>query len=51
MSAVLAMTIRCKPDILIQVLPIIKADPKYQGQETFPFVVWVVAQVFFFRIS
>nr|CAD1838169.1 unnamed protein product [Ananas comosus var. bracteatus] len=41
---VLAMTLRRKPDILISLLPKIRENSKYQGQEKLPLIVWVVAQ-------
>ncbi|KAF3328922.1 Transmembrane protein 214-A [Carex littledalei] len=44
MFAVLAMTLRRKPETLISILPKIKDNPKYQGQEKLPFIVWVIGQ-------
>ncbi|WOL09461.1 hypothetical protein Cni_G18214 [Canna indica] len=41
---VLAMTLRRKPDILISLLPKLRENPKYQGQEKLPVVVWAIAQ-------
>ncbi|KAL6848249.1 hypothetical protein ACP4OV_022377 [Aristida adscensionis] len=41
---VLAMTLRRKPDVLINVLPKITANNKYLGQEKLPIIVWVIAQ-------
>ncbi|KAG6516523.1 transmembrane protein 214-like [Zingiber officinale] len=41
---VLAMTLRRKPDILISLLPKLRDDQKYQGQEKLPVIVWVTAQ-------
>nr|XP_029121413.1 uncharacterized protein LOC105048428 isoform X2 [Elaeis guineensis] len=42
---VLAMTLRRKPDILINLLPTLRENPKYQGQEKLPVIVWAIAQV------
>lgn len=42
---VLAMTLRRKPDVLISLLPIIKENPKYQGQDKLPVTIWVITQV------
>ncbi|KAJ3694429.1 hypothetical protein LUZ60_009909 [Juncus effusus] len=44
MFVVLAMTLRRKPETLITLLPKIKENPKYQGAERLPFVIWVVGQ-------
>ncbi|KAJ4826700.1 hypothetical protein Tsubulata_023387 [Turnera subulata] len=41
---VLAMTLRRRPDLLINLLPIIMENPKYQGQDKLPVTVWVLAQ-------
>ncbi|PSS30044.1 Transmembrane protein like [Actinidia chinensis var. chinensis] len=41
---VLAMTLRRKPDALISLMPIIKENPKYHGQDKLPVTVWVIAQ-------
>lgn len=41
---VLAMTLRQKPDVLISLLPIIKENPKYQGQDKLPVTIWVITQ-------
>ncbi|KAI8536478.1 hypothetical protein RHMOL_Rhmol10G0260300 [Rhododendron molle] len=41
---VLAMTLRRKPEVLISLMPIIKENPKYQGQEKLPVTIWVIAQ-------
>ncbi|KAL9392045.1 hypothetical protein Peur_015965 [Populus x canadensis] len=41
---VLAMTLRRKPDVLIDLLPIISENPKYQGQEKLPVTGWMIAQ-------
>lgn len=44
---VLAMALRRKPDALISLLPTIKENPKYQGQDKLPVTIWVIAQVNF----
>lgn len=41
---VLAMVLRCKPDVLISLLPIMRENPKYQGQDKLPVTVWIIAQ-------
>ncbi|GFY87693.1 transmembrane protein [Actinidia rufa] len=41
---ILAMTLRRKPDVLISLMPIIKENPKYHGQDKLPVTVWVIAQ-------
>ncbi|KAF7129927.1 hypothetical protein RHSIM_Rhsim10G0176900 [Rhododendron simsii] len=41
---VLAMTLRRKPEVLISLMPIIKENPKYQGQDKLPVTIWVIAQ-------
>lgn len=43
---VLAMVLRRKPDVLISLLPLLKENSKYQGQDKLPALVWVIAQVF-----
>ncbi|KAK8917032.1 hypothetical protein KSP39_PZI022275 [Platanthera zijinensis] len=41
---VLAMTLRRKPDILVSLLPKLRDNPIYQGQEKVPVFVWIIAQ-------
>ncbi|XP_061338477.1 uncharacterized protein LOC133285282 isoform X1 [Gastrolobium bilobum] len=41
---VLAMVLRRKPDALTTVLPTLKENTKYQGQDKLPVVVWMIAQ-------
>ncbi|KAG6599904.1 uncharacterized protein LOC111447592 [Cucurbita moschata] len=41
---VLAMVLRRKPDVLIQVLPTIRENSKYQGQDKLPVLVWMIVQ-------
>ncbi|KAJ0241181.1 hypothetical protein HA466_0216270 [Hirschfeldia incana] len=40
----LAMVLRRKPDALTNVLPSLRENPKYQGQDKLPVVVWMMAQ-------
>ncbi|KAJ4869510.1 hypothetical protein Rs2_48932 [Raphanus sativus] len=40
----LAMVLRKKPDALTNVLPTVRENPKYQGQDKFPVIVWMMAQ-------
>ncbi|PSR88145.1 Transmembrane protein [Actinidia chinensis var. chinensis] len=42
--AVLAMVLRRKPDVLIGILPTLRENSKYQGQDKLPVIVWMVAQ-------
>ncbi|XP_057416104.1 uncharacterized protein LOC130710767 [Lotus japonicus] len=42
---VLAMVLRRKPDALITVLPTLRENAKYQGQDKLPVFAWMVAQV------
>ncbi|KAL5129237.1 Transmembrane protein 214-A [Glycine soja] len=44
MFVVLAMVLRRKPDVLISLLPILKENKKYQGQDKLPVIVWVITQ-------
>lgn len=41
----LAMVLRRKPDVLIGVLPALRENSKYQGQDKLPIIVWMIAQV------
>ncbi|KAI4307648.1 hypothetical protein L6164_030814 [Bauhinia variegata] len=41
---VLAIVLRRKPDVMINLLPLMKEDQKYQGQDKLPVNVWVIAQ-------
>ena len=41
---VLAMVLRRKPDVMINLLPTLKDNKKYQGQDKLPVTVWVIAQ-------
>lgn len=47
---VLAMVIRRKPDVMINLLPIMKESQKYQGQDKLPVIIWVIAQVTVFNM-
>ena len=40
-----ALVLRRKPDALTNVLPTLRENPKYQGQDKLPVVVWMMAQV------
>ncbi|XP_020570642.1 uncharacterized protein LOC110017848 [Phalaenopsis equestris] len=42
--AVLAMTLRRKPEVLISLLPKLRDDTQYQGQEKVPVIVWTISQ-------
>ncbi|KAK3016930.1 hypothetical protein RJ639_006919 [Escallonia herrerae] len=44
MFAVLAMVLRRKPDVLITLLPTLKDNAKYQGQDKLPVIVWMIVQ-------
>uniref|UniRef100_A0A2P2LD02 Uncharacterized protein MANES_15G131000 n=1 Tax=Rhizophora mucronata TaxID=61149 RepID=A0A2P2LD02_RHIMU len=41
---VLAMVLRRKPDVLVNLLPTLRESSKYQGQDKLPVVVWMIAQ-------
>ncbi|KAJ4973602.1 hypothetical protein NE237_006776 [Protea cynaroides] len=41
---VLAMILRRKPDVLISILPTLRENSKYQGQDKLPVIIWVIAQ-------
>lgn len=45
MFLALAMVLRRKPDVLVNLLPTLKENSKYQGQDKLPLIVWTVAQV------
>lgn len=45
MFVVLAMTLRRKPDVMISILPSLKNNPKYQGQEKLQLITWMISQV------
>lgn len=42
---VLAMVVRRKPDVLISVLPTLRENSKYQGQDKLPVYIWMIIQV------
>lgn len=42
---VLAMVLRRRPDILLQLSPMIKTEAQFQGQDRLPMFVWSIAQV------
>ncbi|EOA39878.1 hypothetical protein CARUB_v10008554mg, partial [Capsella rubella] len=39
-----AIVLRKKPDALTHILPILRENPKYQGQDKLPVTVWMIAQ-------
>lgn len=41
----LAMVLQRKPDALISVLPKMRENAKYQGQDKLPIFVWMIVQV------
>ncbi|KAK9277050.1 hypothetical protein L1049_006589 [Liquidambar formosana] len=41
---VLAMVLRRKPDVLVGLLPTLRENSKYQGQDKLPVIVWMIAQ-------
>jgi hypothetical protein len=41
----LAIVLRRKPDALISVLPTLRENTKYLGQDKLPVITWMVAQV------
>lgn len=47
---VLAMVLRRKPDVLINLLPKLSENLKYQGQDKLPVLIWMIVQVSFYII-
>ncbi|KAK0598424.1 hypothetical protein LWI29_034562 [Acer saccharum] len=41
---VVAMILRRKPDVMISLLPIMKENPRYQGQDKLPVTIWIITQ-------
>ncbi|CAB4295796.1 unnamed protein product [Prunus armeniaca] len=41
---VVAMVLRKKPDVLISILPTLRENSKYQGQDKLPVIVWAISQ-------
>ncbi|XP_030496095.1 uncharacterized protein LOC115712030 [Cannabis sativa] len=41
---VVAMVLRRKPDVLTSLLPTLRENPKYQGQDKLPLIVWIMLQ-------
>ncbi|XP_062110149.1 uncharacterized protein LOC133821981 [Humulus lupulus] len=41
---VVAMVLRRKPDVLISLLPTLRENSKYQGQDKLPLIVWIILQ-------
>ena len=39
------MVLRRKPDVLINLLPKLSENSKYQGQDKLPVVIWMIVQV------
>ncbi|KAI9126414.1 hypothetical protein K1719_002835 [Acacia pycnantha] len=44
MFVVLAMVLRRKPDVLVSLLPTLRENVKYQGQDKLHVIVWMIAQ-------
>lgn len=44
---VLAMVLRRKPDVLVSLLPTLRENSKYQGQEKISVNIWMISQVVF----
>ncbi|KAK4430316.1 hypothetical protein Salat_1332300 [Sesamum alatum] len=42
--SVLAMVLRRKPDVIINLLPKLREDSKYQGQDKLPVLIWMILQ-------
>lgn len=42
---VLAMVLRRKPDVLVALLPTLRENSKYQGQEKLLVIIWMISQV------
>lgn len=42
---VLAMVLRRKPDVLVNILSTLRENTKYQGQDKIPVIVWMTSQV------
>ncbi|KAL9241926.1 hypothetical protein vseg_015978 [Gypsophila vaccaria] len=42
--AVLAMVLRRKPDVLVSLLPTLRENSKYQGQDKLPVIIWMICQ-------
>ena len=42
---VLGMVLRRKPDVLINLLPTLRENSKYQGQDKLPVLIWMTVQV------
>lgn len=42
---VLAMVLRRKPDAFISILPVLKENSNYKGQDKLPVIAWMVVQV------
>lgn len=44
MFVVVAMVLRRKPDVLVDFLPTLRENSKYQGQDKLPVIVWMIVQ-------
>ncbi|XP_047333211.1 uncharacterized protein LOC124936736 [Impatiens glandulifera] len=42
--AVLAMVLRRKPDVLISILPTMRENSKFHGQDKLPVIIWMIVQ-------
>lgn len=42
---VVAMVLRRRPDVIINIAPTLKENLKYQGQDKLPIIVWMIIQV------
>lgn len=47
MFVVLAMVLRRKPDVFVSLLPTLRENSKYQGQEKLSIIIWMISQVAF----
>ncbi|XP_078430981.1 uncharacterized protein LOC144702864 [Wolffia australiana] len=44
MLAVIAITLRKKPDVLSNIVPTLRDDQKYHGADKLPIITWIIAQ-------
>ncbi|XP_047341613.1 transmembrane protein 214-like [Impatiens glandulifera] len=49
--AVLAMILKRKPDVLISILPTLRGNTKYQGQDKLPVIIWMIMQACYGDLS
>ena len=45
MFIVVAMVLRRKPDVLVHLLPTLRENAKYQGNDKLPIIIWLAVQV------